>query len=224
MLLEEPRAAVVEYANRMLADGLTVATSGNVSVRADDLICITPSGVDYASLTPGAISVVTLEGDRVEGPHAPSSEVPMHTAVYAATDAGAVVHTHSMYATTVSTVRDDLPAVHYMVALLGGPVRVAPYATYGTRELAEASVDAMRGRTGVLLANHGATTYGTTLAQAYARSQYLEWVCELYCRARALGEPHILPDEEIERVRVLLAGRGDEAPGPGAAPGRGGGP
>ena len=109
----------------------------------------------------------------------------MHTSVYRATDAGAVVHSHPMYCTALSVTRDEVPPVHYMIALLGGPVRVAPYARFGSPELAQGSVDAMAGRTGVLLRNHGATTYGDTLDKAYTRSIYLEWVCRLYHQASA---------------------------------------
>lgn len=205
MKLREAREEIIAYAIRMTGDDLTVSTSGNVSVRVDDRIVMTPSGVEYDRLTPEIMCILELDGTIVEAPLRPSTEVPMHTAVYAATDAQAVVHTHPMYATTISTLTDELPPVHYMVALLGGPVRVAPYATFGTQELADHSVRAMEGRTGVLLANHGMTTYGGTLQEAYTRSLYLEWVSQLYYRARLLGEPDILPLDEIWRVRDMLA-------------------
>ena len=204
MQLPDERAALVEYCLRMQADDLTVGTSGNLSVRRGDHVAITPSGAAYEDLTPESICVVTVDGDQVEGTLEPSSEVPMHTSVYAHTDAAAVVHTHPLYASTLSVLIDELPPVHYMIALLGGPVRVAPYATYGSRELAENSVAAMAGRFGALLQNHGATTYGESLAKAYTRSVYLEWVCRMYHQARLLGEPHLLPAEEIARVGAKL--------------------
>ncbi|GAA1300540.1 class II aldolase/adducin family protein [Pseudonocardia xinjiangensis] len=213
MLLPNHRVEIVQYCRRMQADGLTVGTSGNISVRSGDHIAITPTGVAYENLTAASICVVDLEGRPVEEGLMPSSEVPMHTSVYAQTDAVAVVHTHPLYATALSTLVDELPAVHYMVALLGGPVRVAPYATYGSVELADNSVRAMEGRFGVILQNHGATTYGDSLAAAYTRSIYLEWLCRLYHQARLLGEPHILPPEEIERVGRMLGSYGP-APGP----------
>ena len=215
MLLPNQRVEIVQYCRRMQADGLTVGTSGNISVRSGDHIAITPTGVAYENLTAASICVVDLEGRPVEEGLMPSSEVPMHTSVYARTDAVAVVHTHPLYATALSTLVDELPAVHYMVALLGGPVRVAPYATYGSVELADNSVRAMEGRFGVILQNHGATTYGDSLAAAYTRSTYLEWLCRLYHQARLLGEPHLLPPEEIERVGRMLGGYG---PAPGPAP------
>jgi L-fuculose-phosphate aldolase len=212
MLMHEERVALVEYCRRMQDDDLTVGTSGNMSVRSGDLVAITPSGAAYDDLTPESICVIDLDGRPVEDGLRPSTEVPMHTSVYAHTDAGAVVHTHPLYACTLSAVVDELPPVHYMVALLGGPVRVAPYATYGSVELAENSLRALDGRFGVILQNHGATTYGDTLAKAYTRSLYLEWVCRMYYQARLLGEPNLLPADEIERVARKLDGYGQSVP------------
>jgi L-fuculose-phosphate aldolase len=189
-----------------------VGTSGNLSIRSGDHVAITPSGAAYEDLTPESICVVTVDGDQVDGALEPSSEVPMHTLVYEHTDAAAVVHTHPLYASALSVLIDELPPVHYMIALLGGPVRVAPYATYGSRELAENSVEAMRDRFGALLQNHGATTYGESLAKAYTRSVYLEWVCRMYHQARLLGEPRLLPLEEIDRVATKLDSYGQAVP------------
>jgi L-fuculose-phosphate aldolase len=208
MLLHDERVQLVEFCHRMQADELTVGTSGNLSVRSGEHIAITPSGVAYEDLTPESICVIDLAGNKVESELDPSSEVPMHTSVYRATDAGAVVHTHPLYCTTLSVLLDEVPPVHYMIALLGGPVRVAPYARFGSDELAENSVRAMDGRFGALLRNHGATTYGDTLAKAYSRSLYLEWVCRLYHQARLLGEPHLLSLEEIDGVAEMLGSYG----------------
>jgi L-fuculose-phosphate aldolase len=202
--LPDERAALVEYCLKMQADDLTVGTSGNLSVRSGHLIAITPSGVSYDDLTPEAICVIDLDGNVVEADLDPSSEVPMHTSVYRATDAGAVVHTHPMYCTALSVLLDEVPPVHYMLALLGGPVRVAPYARFGSPELAQGSVEAMADRTGVLLRNHGATTHGDTLAKAYTRSIYLEWVCRLYHQARLIGEPKLLTAEQLEEVGKVI--------------------
>jgi L-fuculose-phosphate aldolase len=224
MLMERERTQVVSFCRRMEADQLTVGTSGNISVRSGDLIAITPSAVEYRDLTPAAICVVDLDGspvDDVDGPAVPavttgsavpSSELPMHTSVYRATDAGAVVHTHPLYATALSLVLDEVPPVHYMLALLGGQVRVAPYARFGSEDLAEQAVRALQGRYGVLLRNHGATTYGATLAKAYSRSVYLEWVCRLYQQARLLGEPALLPVAELDEVAEVLRGYGRPRP------------
>jgi len=204
MQLRDERAALVEYCLRMQADDLTVGTSGNLSVRSRDLIAITPGGVAYDQLTPEAICVIDLDGNIVEADFQPSSEVPMHTSVYRATDAGAVVHTHPMYCTALSVTMDEVPPVHYMITLLGGPVRVAPYARFGSPELARGSVEAMADRTGVLLRNHGATTYGDTLAKAYSRALYLEWVCKLYHQAKLIGEPKLLSQEQLDEVADVI--------------------
>jgi L-fuculose-phosphate aldolase len=212
MLLRDERAQLVDYCHRMQADDLTVGTSGNLSVRSGQHIAITPSGVPYEDLTPEAICVIDVDGGHVDGGLEPSSEVPMHTSVYRATDAAAVVHTHPLYCTALSVLLDEVPPVHYMLALLGGPVRVAPYARFGSAELAENSVRAMEGRYGVLMQNHGATTYGDSLAKAYSRSVYLEWVCRLYHQARLLGEPNLLPREEIDDVATVLGGYGQTVP------------
>jgi L-fuculose-phosphate aldolase len=200
MLMHKERELIIEYCLRMLKDGLTVGTSGNVSVRAGENIAITPSGADYETLVPKDICVITLDGRHVDGPHNPSTEVPMHTVVYQNTDAVAVVHTHPVYATVLGTLVDEIPRIHYMLALLGGPVRVAPYAPFGTEELARNCIAAMTDRYGVLLQNHGATTYGDTLAKAYSRSTYLEWLCRIYCEAKALGEPRLLTEPEFDAV------------------------
>jgi L-fuculose-phosphate aldolase len=211
MLMQKERELIIEYCLRMLKDGLTVGTSGNVSVRAGENIAITPSGADYETLVPKDICVITLDGRHVDGPHNPSTEVPMHTVVYQNTDAVAVVHTHPVYATVLGTLVDEVPRIHYMLALLGGPVRVASYAPFGTEELASNCIVAMSDRYGVLLQNHGATTYGDTLAKAYTRSVYLEWLCRIYCEAKALGEPRLLTTAEFGAVAAAVTAYGHSA-------------
>jgi L-fuculose-phosphate aldolase len=197
VLLPDERADLADTCRRMLRDGLVTGTSGNLSVRAGDLVAITPTGVAYERLTAEEVAVVGLDGTAVEAVRDPSSELPTHLAIYRATDAAAIVHTHSMYATTVGAVRDELPAVHYAINALGGPVRVAPYATFGTGELAAAVTRALDGRTAALLRNHGAVAIGASLAAAYDRAARLEWLCELYWRASALGRPAVLSPVEL---------------------------
>ena len=198
----------MEYAKRLRPDGLVVLTAGNISVRSGDLVAITPASFDYDDLTPELISVIHLDGEAAEPGLPPSSEVPMHLAVYdAAPDAGAVVHTHAPFASALSAVVDELPALHYLIADLGGPVRVAPYATYGSAELARNVAHALVGRTAALLGNHGTIAYGDTIEQAYARTVLLEWLSALYLRSSLLGEPRVLPDDEIDRVAKKLGSR-----------------
>ena len=216
MLLGELRAQIARVCGRLVADGLVVGTAGNVSARAGDLVAVTPSGLDYSSLTAELVGVHRLDGSPAEAPLQPTSELALHLSVYAATGAAAIVHTHSPAATAVSALVDEIPAVHYYVALFGGPVAVAPYATYGTDELAAHVVTALHARTGCLMANHGAVTTGPDLATAYRRAQYLEWLCDVYLRAASAGTPRLLPAAEIERVVQKVAGYGQRPPPPGA--------
>ena len=217
MLLEREREEIVRACRKLAAAGLVVGTAGNVSVRAGDLVAVTPSGVDYAELAAGDVGVHRLDGTPVEAPLAPTSELPLHLAVYGAYDgdgdgdgdgAAAIVHTHSVAATAVSTLAGELPAIHYYVAMFGGTVRVAPYATYGTDELASNAVQALRGRTACLLGSHGAVTIGPDLKTACDRGLYLEWVCDVYLRAAAAGTPRLLPPDEIEAVAAKLTSYG----------------
>lgn len=213
MLLEGEREEIVRTCRELAAAGLVVGTAGNVSVRTDELVAVTPSGVDYARLSATDIGVHRLDGTPVEAPLAPTSELPMHLAVYRAAGPGAgsgaaIVHTHSVAATAVSTLTDELPAVHYYVAMFGGPVRVAAYATYGTGELARNVVRALDERTACLMANHGAVTTGPDLKTACDRSRYLEWLCDVYLRAAAAGRPRLLPAAEIASVAARLASYG----------------
>ncbi|MEU4050801.1 class II aldolase/adducin family protein [Streptomyces olivaceus] len=208
---ERAWAELVATARRTVADGLVVGTSGNVSVRVGDTVLVTPSGVPYDRLTPDDATGVDLAGRQVLGTLVPTSELPMHLAVYNADPAArAVVHTHAVHATAVSLLVPELPPVHYMTAALGGPVRVAPYAAYGTGELARGMLDALTGRTGCLLRNHGTITYGTSLDQAYDRTAQLEWMCRLWLTAASVPgrAPSLLTDAQLAEVSERLRGYG----------------
>jgi L-fuculose-phosphate aldolase len=218
MLLEHVRDDVVNLCRELTTSGLVVGTSGNVSARVGDLVVVSPSGVDYAELTASGVGVHRLDGTPVEAELQPTSELPLHLGIYAATEATAIVHTHSVAATALSTVADELPAIHYQVAMFGGPLAVAPYATYGSDELARNVVTALRHRTACIMASHGAVTTGPDLASALLGSRYLEWLCEVYLRALAVCEPggrprnpRLLPDQEIALVADKFAGYGQRA-------------
>jgi L-fuculose-phosphate aldolase len=214
MLLADDRSAIVNTCQELSRSGLVVGTAGNVSVRSDDLVAVTPSGLRYAELTPELVGVHQLDGTAVEGPLAPTSELPLHLAIYAARpEVGAIVHTHSPAATALSTLVEEIPSVHYYVAMFGGPVVVARYATYGTEELARNVVDALRGRTGCLMGNHGAVTVGPELVSAQDKSVYLEWLSDVYLRASSAGSPRLLPAAEIDAVAGKMAGYGQRPPG-----------
>jgi L-fuculose-phosphate aldolase len=213
MSIERARAEVADACRRLRGDGLVVGTAGNVSVRVGDLVVISPSGVDYADLTADLVGVHGLDGAPVDAVLRPSSELPLHLAVYARYGAGAVVHTHAPASTAVSAVLDELPASHYYTAMFGGPVRVAAYATFGSPALADNVVKALDGRTAAIMGNHGAVTVGSDLDTAYRRAAYLEYVCDVQLRAMATGRPvRVLPTEEIETVAGLLASYGRQPP------------
>jgi L-fuculose-phosphate aldolase len=226
------RAELLETARRTAAEGLVTGTSGNVSARLGsggpgDLVLVTPSGVRYDRLDPADLPAVDLTGRQVSGRLRPTSELPLHLALYRATAARAVVHTHAVHATAVSTLVDEVPAVHYIAAALGGPPRTAAYATYGTDELAAAALHALRGgRTACLLRNHGTLAYGAGLDQAHDRTAQLEWLCRVWLTAHAVPglTPSLVPADELDRVAERLRGYGQPGAGPDAdpAPGRGG--
>ncbi|MEU3335759.1 class II aldolase/adducin family protein [Streptomyces sp. NPDC006668] len=213
-LPEEARAweELVATARRTVADGLVVGTSGNVSARVGDTVLVTPSGVPYDRLAPDDITGVDLDGRQVLGTLVPTSELPMHLAVYRSTGARAVVHTHAVHATAVSTLVPELPTIHYMAAALGGPVRVAPYATYGTDELAENMLRALADRSACLLQNHGTVAHGTSLSQAYDRTAQLEWMCRLWLTASSVPgmSPNLLSLAQVEEVGEKLRGYGQQ--------------
>lgn len=207
--------AVVTAAQRTVADGLVVGTSGNVSARVGDVVLVTPTGVPYDRLGPDQLCAVDLDGKQVAGELRPTSELPMHLAVYRTTDACAVVHTHAVHATAVSTLVEELPAIHYMTATLGGPVRVAPYATYGSDELAVNLLTALEDRSAALLRNHGTLTHGATMDQAYDRTAQLEWMCRVWLAAASVPgrTPTLLPHGELERVAERFRGYGQKPAG-----------
>jgi L-fuculose-phosphate aldolase len=196
-----PAAAVVDAMTGARWAELCIGTAGNVSVRDGDRLVISPSGIAPADLEPGLVSV--LDGhDRLLAGRPPSSELVLHRTVHELTGCAAVVHTHSPMATTIATTQTELPAIHYAIVGLGGPVRVAPYALFGSDELAANVATAMRGRTAALLANHGAVTCGPTIGRALDDAVLLEWLCALYWRALQVGPPRLLSDEQLDAVRA----------------------
>jgi L-fuculose-phosphate aldolase len=208
MQVPDLREDVAAACRRLAADGLVHATAGNVSARADDLIAITPTGARLEELRADEVAVIDRTGAQVDGPLAPTSELALHLGAYERFGAGAVVHTHAPFATALSCVLDEVPLVHYEMLMLGGPVRVAPYATFGTPELATGCLDALEGRTAALMANHGAITWGADLAGALAATEVLEWACAVYWRAAQIGTPRVMDDAAREEFTSALTQRG----------------
>ncbi|MCU4975455.1 class II aldolase/adducin family protein [Halobacteria archaeon AArc-m2/3/4] len=196
---QRAREAIARYGERLLEDGLTRHTGGNVSVRVDnDRFAISPSGVPYPEVDPSAVPVVTTEGELVDGVNEPSSETPMHATVYRERpDAGGIVHTHSPFASAYATAGRPIEPAYYLVALVGDRVPVSAYEMPGSWELGERAVAALEDRNGVLLRNHGVLTVGSTIEDAYEVAVQLEHVAEVTYRAEHLGGPEILSADDV---------------------------
>ena len=201
----ELRERVAQAARRLAAEGLVLGTAGNVSERGGDLIAVTPTGAVLDRLEAEQVTVVDRAGDPVEGELEPTSELGLHLGLYRQFEAGAVVHTHAPMATALSCVLEELPVVHYHQLSLGGPIRVAPYETFGTEELARGTTEALEGRRAALMSNHGAIVYGDDVLAAVEDSLLLEWLCSVYWHAAALGPPRTLDAEQSQAVvRAVL--------------------
>ncbi|MCX7175512.1 MAG: class II aldolase/adducin family protein [Proteobacteria bacterium] len=197
-------ADVLSTARAMNASGINRGTSGNVSARTLDgpgHFLITPTGMDYAEMGVDDIVLMGMDGGY-PGPRKPSSEWRFHRDIYAAkTTVGAVVHTHSPFATALACMGCDIPPFHYMIARFGGSdVRCATYATFGSQELSDAALLALQDRRGCLLAHHGMIVCGADLKQALALAVELETLCEQYWRVLQIGSARLLPDDEMKRV------------------------
>ena len=195
------REAVATLYQTLEQRGLIVGSAGNVSLRQLDGMVITPSGGSPDVVAPGDMVAMTLDG-AVSGDVTPSSEWPMHAAIYQAyPDAGCIVHTHADACTALACLNQELPPFHYMVLDFGGPVRCAPYVTFGTPALAELAVAALDGRSGCLLANHGMIVFAADPKSALSRAVLLETLCRQYLMAKAAGEPRLLNEAELAAAR-----------------------
>ncbi len=201
------RSEVVRVAREMSRSGLSRGRSGNVSVRAEPGMLITPSALAYASMEPGDVAHVDLGGRVQAGERRPSTEWPMHAAIYRTRrDAGAVVHTHSPFATALACMRRDIPALHYMVALAGGDaIRCSRYAPFGSEELAGAALDALGYGRACLLANHGVIALGASADAALELAGEVETLAELYWRTLVAGGPTLLSAAEMDEARRRFA-------------------
>ncbi|EGG95095.1 Class II aldolase/adducin-like protein [gamma proteobacterium IMCC1989] len=200
----ERRQQLIATAIELNTSGINQGTSGNVSVRVDEGLLITPSGMTYPSLTPEDIVLMDLEGQASSprSPRFPSSEWRFHVDIYQQrNDVQAIVHTHSVYATALACLEKSIPAFHYMVAMAGGKdIRCAPYATYGTQTLSDLALVALKDRKACLLAHHGVIATGSDLSRAFALASEVETLSQQYIAALSVGEPTILSDKEMEIV------------------------
>jgi len=203
VLLEQERNRIIHFGKKLATSNLTTGTGGNLSIanRKENLAAISPSGIDYFQIRPENVAVVNMAGEIQDGDSKPSSELGFHLELYnTRTDVQAVVHTHSVYASTLPCLHWELPAVHYLVGFSGNKVPLAPYATYGTKKLARNVVEGIGSYNAVLLANHGLVTVGANMDAAFATAEEIELVARIYYQAKNVGKPVVMPDEEIEIV------------------------
>jgi len=208
LLLADEREAVAAASRHLAQQGLVIGTAGNISARKGDLVAVTPTGADLSTVTAEMVTVIDLEGEVVDGDLAPTSEVPLHTGIYAATNALAITHAHAMASTALSCCFDELPPLHYSCLGLGGAPRTAAYATFGSEELARNVIEALQGRNAAMMQNHGSVAYGSKMAEAVERLELLEWLAELYWRASSMGTPHVLTDGDFEAIITAAIERG----------------
>ena len=210
-MTDHQRRLLADYGRRLLTDRLTTGTGGNLSIalRPEGVIAITPSGINYSEIKPQDISLLDFNGRHLEG-QKPSSEWHLHLALYnSRPELNAVVHTHSRFATTFALLHEPLPACHYLIGVTQAKeIRIAPYATFGTEELARKTVTAMGNDRCILMANHGLLAVGEELAEAYNTALYIEEVAELYYRARCLGTPVLLSDKKMDEALVRFRSYG----------------
>ncbi|WP_375787831.1 class II aldolase/adducin family protein [Bradyrhizobium sp. Pha-3] len=218
------REAIISKCRWMNASGLNQGTSGNISARYKDRMLITPSATPYDAMKPAMIASMPIEGDygSWDGPLQPSTEWRFHLDIMRGRpDVGAVVHTHSTYATVLAIARKSIPACHYMMAAFGGhDIRCAGYARYGTPELSEHALAALEGRNGCLLANHGMIAVGADLDKAMWLAVELETIARQYYLSLALDGPHILSEQQIAETAQGFSTYGLHAPKPKAAKAR----
>ncbi len=204
-------AEVLATARAINESGINRGTAGNVSVRAAEGFLITPTGMEYPALQPEDIVPMLADGTW-QGRRKPSSEWRFHRDIYAARrEVGAIIHTHSPFATTLACLGCDIPAFHYMIARFGGKdVRCAEYAIFGSQELSDAAVRALKGRSACLLAHHGMIVCGEDLCQTQMLAIEFETLCEQYWRVLQIGTPRLLPDDEMARALQKFVNYGQQ--------------
>ena len=210
-MLEQKKRELIETARHMNALGINQGTSGNVSLRYEGRMLITPTSVAYDELEPAHLASTVLTGEPDwQGLLRPSREWRLHHGIFRAfPEAQAVVHTHAIFATVLSMTRREIPACHYMAGIFGGaPIRCATYATFGTQEFADLAVAALADRSACLLANHGMVVWGESLKHALWRAVELETIAKQYYHSLLIGGPVLLSNEEMVETAARLHGYG----------------
>ncbi len=199
--MKAEREQLLGIMQRLLQNGLNRGTSGNASVRVNNGLLLSPTGMDVEDMIASDMVFMDEEGE-FEGERKPTSEWRFHLDILnARPEIGAVIHTHSMFATTLACLRKDVPPFHYMIAVSGGnTIRCAPYALFGSETLSRVALKALEGHRACLLANHGMIALGENLKQAFDVAVEIEALCEQYLRALQVGEPAILTTQEMAEV------------------------
>jgi L-fuculose-phosphate aldolase len=205
----DKRQAIIDACRRMNALGINQGTSGNISVRHGDGLLITPTSVPYEAMTPDQIVFMEMNGSHAVDQR-PSSEWRFHLDIMRSrNEVEAVVHAHPTYCTILAIMGLEIPSIHYMIAVAGGDsIRCSPYATYGTPELSQHALTALEGRFACLLGHHGMIAIGSSLPKAMWLAVEVETLARQYHGCLQIGQPPLLPKDEIERVRVKMAGYG----------------
>ena len=213
MLMLQQRQEIVDYGLKMVRSGLTTGSGGNLSILSpvENLIAISPSGIDYHDVTAADVVVVDRVGQVVAGERKPSSELGFHLALYAAREEiTAIVHTHSVYATTIACMHWEIPAVHYLVAFSGDKVPLAPYATFGSDQLADNIIASIGAYNAVLLANHGLVAVGKDMKNCFNVAEEIELVARIYYQTKSIGQPVLVGAEEMQRVADKFGSYGQQ--------------
>lgn len=200
MLMQKEREQIVEYGKKLVASGLVKGTFGNISIYDPERnwMAISPSGMDYFQTQPEDVVVMSPDGEHIDGSRKPSSEYDMHRIFYQQkSGVRAVVHTHSVFATTLACLNWDIEPIHYLIGYAGQRVPCTQYVQFGTYSLAESALKAMGEKYACLLGNHGALACGPDIAYAFAVAEQLEFLAEIYYRAKVAGNPVCLSEEQI---------------------------
>lgn len=205
------RQQLVDFGKKMMAEGLTTGTGGNLSIVVPDeaAMLITPSGIAYNETKIEDIVLMDLDGNVLEGECKPSSEYHMHAIFYQNNpEIKSVVHTHSDFATAVACLQQDIEPFHYIIASVGDRVRCCGYQTFGTQALAEEAYRVMGNNKGILLGNHGVLAVGNSCSEAFSVAKDIEFLAKLKIRARAIGQPVLLSPEDIAVTQEKFANYG----------------
>jgi L-fuculose-phosphate aldolase len=209
--VQDKRETISEYGREMLEQGLTTGTGGNISARVnEDFMAISPTGMPYKDIAAEDVPILDADEETIIGSREPSAEHSMHMQVYREREeVGGVVHNHSPYASTFASITEPIEASHYLIAFAGKEVPVAEYETYGTKELGQAAVDTLGDEyNACLLENHGVLAVGDDIASAFEIALMVEYCARIHYQARTIGEPTIIPNEEIKNLQAKFEGYG----------------